>query len=518
MISAIISKYNRKDLLEMLGFFIIFIAAFFVRSYKLAIFPLNHDECRWILPSVEHFDKFMKIPVSCFNGYVHPFICYLVFFSRKIFSSPIYIVRMPAVIIGVATVILTYKLAKEMYGRKAGLIAGVLLCFLPWHVIQSRIGVEVILTPFFGCLIFLTLIRSIRKQSNAWFLCSCSLAAIGSFYTYQVSLLFMPIFGVALFFLRKDLRWLKPKIILLSILIIAIIVLPLIFLQMSGQIEEYLRTPYQKYYQDGEFNNSTGMFFRRALVNFKNNSPIVFESLFIASRGRILNGRALDSALLINWASLFIILFSVFISFRRRGVSDNILLVWAFLGSLGALSGVRFSAPRYSIIVLIPFLILMSKAIAEIFNYSAKKTFFKRGSLFLAGIILCAGLVSAEIFQLVRYYFTAPMHVEEWRWNSYGCEEAALYLSKIPDIEKYQVVSDRRMTTVTYLKYLGISVEDRSEVAYYVIWASEPWPEDYADGLFSRMRKDFRDRHPDAAPIKTIYYPNGQAAIYIFKV
>src|SRR6202035_3348280 len=40
--------------------------------------------------------------------------------------------------IGVATVAVTYLLASRLYGRKAGLIAGLLLAVMPYHVIVSR--------------------------------------------------------------------------------------------------------------------------------------------------------------------------------------------------------------------------------------------------------------------------------------------------------------------------------------------------------------------------------------------
>ena len=40
--------------------------------------------------------------------------------------------------IGVATVAVTYLLASRLYGRKAGLIAGLLLAVMPYHVVVSR--------------------------------------------------------------------------------------------------------------------------------------------------------------------------------------------------------------------------------------------------------------------------------------------------------------------------------------------------------------------------------------------
>jgi vacuolar-type H+-ATPase subunit I/STV1 len=78
---------------------IIFTLAFLVRVYNLALLPLNHDEATWTLRSINNFDRFMGMPIACFHGYIQPFFSYLVLFTKKIFSSPIYIVRIPQLLL-----------------------------------------------------------------------------------------------------------------------------------------------------------------------------------------------------------------------------------------------------------------------------------------------------------------------------------------------------------------------------------------------------------------------------------
>ena len=224
-------------------------------------------------------------------------------------------------------------------------------------------------------------------------------------------------------------------------------------------------------------------------------------------------------------------MFSIFISFCRREVSDKILLIWLGLGGLGAISGVKFFQARYIIIILVPFLIVIAKFFAEIFNYAIKKAFLKRGLLFFAGIFLCMGLIFTEAFQMVRYYQIAPFNLEECRFNSYGCKEAAQYLSRVPDIKNYGIITDSSMEPLhIYLNYYLFNIVDEfyggpkrqigqyRKGAYYIVWAPESHPEDYRGGEFSWLWKHFKINHPDATPIKTIYYPNGLPAIYIFKV
>jgi len=495
--------------------------AFFIRIYNLSLFPLNHDEANWFLQTVNHFNKFAGIPVPTFGGPILSFLPWLIYFTKNIFPAPFYAVRIPTIIIGTATVILTYQLTKDMYGHKAGLVSMSLLSLLPWHVIDSRCGTEGILVPFFGCLIALALIRSLQRQSNFWFIIFWLLLGIGSFYTYRASVIFVPIFFVILLLLRKDLYWCKPEMICTGLLFFYLLLYPLIYLQVTGRID--FLGGFFRPYQENPF---SGNVFLSIWENFKNNNPPALGSLFFSSRGRILYGAAFQAPLLIHWISLSIIIFSIIISFWRRGYAEKILLTWLCLGYAGGVLGVSFFQPRYIIVILVPLLILMGRFFSEIFNCAAKKTFFKRRLFFSLGILLCAGLVITEIFQLIRYYQVAPSNLEECRKNSYGCKEAAQYLSRISNIEDYRLSTGFRMTVTTYLKYFSgknLLYEEREGVGeprgtYYVLWAPESHPREYWNGYFTHNYYSFKSKYPNKIPVATIYYPNGLPAIYIFKV
>ena len=506
---------------------IIFALALFLRIYRLDLFPLNHDEVNNTLLSLVNFDKLFGIPVSCFHGFIRPlFICF-VFGAKKIFSSPEAILRIPSVIIGVATVFLIYKMASQMYGKKAGIISSLLLCFLPWHVLQSKVGVEPILTPFFGCLISLVLFNSILKKSNFLFLSFCFLLSLGSFYSYETSLLFIPIFLAILLWLRKSLRWLKLKIILLSILVFLVVLFPLLYLCIAGKLSNCLSSFGRVLiYRDIVLKGGWDDLFIGLAVNFKNNIIISFKALFFSSGDYFLFAPALSSPLLIYYLTFFPILFSVFVSFKKREVSDKILLAWLLLGCLGILLSIRTFQARYIIIILPVFIILISRPIAEIFNHADSGSFLKRKLLFLAGILFCTFLVFIESYQLAHYYRIAPTHLEECRLNSYGCKEAAQYLAGISDIENCRIFQSQRMTVLGYFsffKYGDIlhryeNNNKNSPISYYVVWAPESHTEDEWNGLFLDSYNLFKQKFPNEPPIKTIYYPVGLPAIYIFRV
>jgi 4-amino-4-deoxy-L-arabinose transferase-like glycosyltransferase len=508
---------------------IIFLLAFFIRTYKLSLFPLNSDEANFIIPCVNNFDKFFGIPITCFKGHMRPFLGYLVFFSKKVFLNPIYAVRVPAAIIGALTVLLIFKLGKEMYDKKTGVIASSLLCFLPWHVIQSRDGREMILTPFFACLLAFSLLRSTHKKSNYWFILFWFFLGVGSFYTYNASVLFVPIFLITLLWLRKDFYWVRREAFLVGIGAFLITVYPLIYLYIIGAIPKYLYTFCLYWGSDkplGSF-TATSRVFLQLIEHFKNNNPMAFETLFFTSRGRLIFGPALNAPLLISNLTLLTILPSLAISFWRRKTPDKILLIWLVLGYIGGIAGPRCFCPRLIITVLAPLLLLISWPIAAIFHYAQKSNHPKRNLLTAAGMLLCIGLLTIEIFQLLDFYRVAPYNFEQWRRYSYGCEETAQYLLSTPDIKDYQIVADRRMTVFAYLDFLGngkikhkeFDINSSYKKLFVVIWAPESHPADYQGGEYRDLWKLFkRSKYADIAPYKTIYYPNGLPAIYIIKI
>lgn len=501
---------------------IIFILAFFVRFHRLDLFPLNHDEVTWTLRSINNFDRFLGLPVACFKGYIQSFFSYFVIITNKLFSDPVYIIRMPAVIIGFSTVVMLYFLAKEMYGRKTALFSAALLSFLPWHIIQSRIGVSLILTPFFGCLIFYALIRALKRKSVFWFLLSFVFLGIGSVYTYQASLSFAPLFFITLFILKKDISWVERKYILVGVLAFIVSVYPVLYLYVSGELTQYFGKVYRMYYQDPPFTGTFLEFFGKLFINFKDNIGHSFKGLFF-SKGYILYGHALHAPLFITPAAFFTALVSIIIGLINRKSQDKIIVIWLILGYIIALSCVRSYASRYSIAILPPVMILIGSLTALLIES-------KRRILAFAGALLVSFLFFTEAMQTVSYYRKAPFNLEECRHNSYGCKETAEYLSRVPEVKDYAIMTDSSMEPLyLYLNYFLNKSADINDLysmdrykeckgAYYVIWAPESHPEYWRNGEFSWSWKHFKDKHPDAKPLKTIYYPNGLEAIYVFKV
>ncbi len=505
---------------------IIAAVAFILRAHNLELFPINHDEANWTIPSTVHFDSFLGFPVSCFRGYIQPSFSWLFAISKRMFFIPEQAVRIPAALIGAATVFLVYLLAKEMYGRRSGIIAATFLCFLPWHILQSRIGVSLILTPFFGALIAFSLMKCARIKSAEWFYLFCIFLSWGAFYSYQASLVFLPVFAATAAFLRKELCWLKRKRVLIGIALFFIVVYPLIHLYFQGRIPEYLGKIYRMLCQDKSFCGSTLDFLAKPAINIKRNLVFSFKGLFFA-QPFILYGQAMHHPLLLHWITLVAVIASLIVCFRERQAADKMLLVWFILGYFSSIAAVRFCADRYYFtVIVVPAIILLARFCGVIFKLSQEGAFWKRMILNSLGFGFVPAIVSIGILQWSTYYYAGPIDLEECRFNSYGCKEAALYLSRMPKIENSYLRASSLMEPLGI--YLGYYLygnidkklnQDREKAAiiYNLIWAPETHPADYRSGYFNAPYVRFMAQYPDAQPEKVIYYPDGQPAIRIYK-
>jgi 4-amino-4-deoxy-L-arabinose transferase-like glycosyltransferase len=159
------------------------------------------------------------------NGREGLYVNILVFFIKAIGNKP-WVVRLPAAIAGIATVLGIYFLAAELFGPEIGLLAAFLLATSFWHINFSRIGFRAILAPL--CLTWTCywLIRAFKstKKAVAW---TCTILAgliFGAgFYTYiayRVAPLLLLLF--ILFFKKYPGFWKKFWVFVVVTFIVAL--------------------------------------------------------------------------------------------------------------------------------------------------------------------------------------------------------------------------------------------------------------------------------------------------------
>ncbi|MFH1504496.1 MAG: glycosyltransferase family 39 protein [Candidatus Omnitrophota bacterium] len=531
-------KKMKRLLPDILLIIVIFIGAFIIRFYNIKMLPVNHDEANWariLLIWPELIKEIIGIPIIFFIPYSLRFFLISRISSPEVFTLNNFMIhcRFEPIIIGAGTVVLLYILAKCMYGRKTALISSLLLCFLPWHLIHSRIMGRVIWVPFFGCLIFLSLFKAFKAIENKekigiglWFILSCFFMQ-KSLVSYESAALFAPIFFISLIWAKKDARYLlNSKITVILLLIAGLFSLPFIYKSMIRG-DEFGQSFYRAYQE----NIFKGNLFANIWVNIKNNTLFTFKELFFNFKSSsLLYGKALKAPLLAHPIAFFLLFTSCITSFFQRKTADKILLTWLILGLIGVLGGVNFFQPRYALIILPPIIILIAKFIAQIFNYGLQKQGFTKAFILIITGTFCFSLIITEAVQWTKFCYAAPLDLGQCRHNSYGCQEAGEYLSQLDNIKDYVIIQDSRMTTDFYLNYYLwekgkidkyydfrlVQGEKEQKKRIYVLWAPESHSQDYWGDLFIYKYVSFKKEYSHKVPIKTIYYPNGLEAIQIF--
>jgi 4-amino-4-deoxy-L-arabinose transferase-like glycosyltransferase len=89
-----------------------------------------------------------------------------------------WIIRLPAAIAGILTVLGLYLLAAELFDAETGLLSAFLLSTSVWHIIFSRIGFRAILAPLFLSWAFWLLLRAFRTNNENKSLASSSIYAL----------------------------------------------------------------------------------------------------------------------------------------------------------------------------------------------------------------------------------------------------------------------------------------------------------------------------------------------------
>lgn len=105
-------------------------------------------------------------------------------------------IRLLPALLGVFSILLVYKVAKNMAGVIVGLLSAFILAISPWHITLSRWALESNLLPTILLLAFFFLLRAQKKQKGLWMPALFFGLAL---YAYSPAYAFVPVFGVVYF-------------------------------------------------------------------------------------------------------------------------------------------------------------------------------------------------------------------------------------------------------------------------------------------------------------------------------
>ena len=179
------------------------------------------------------------LPIDTFVGYGDykpPLAIYITVPFVALFGLNELAVRLPSVLFGTLTVLLTYFLVQELfrdtlykpYGRSTfdlPTISALLLAISPWHINLSRAGFEATIALFF---IVLGVVLCLAARRNAKLYWVCWLPFVAAVYTFNSARYFVPFaaLGVVVFIGKRV--FVHKKIFLGGIILSIVLLLPIL--------------------------------------------------------------------------------------------------------------------------------------------------------------------------------------------------------------------------------------------------------------------------------------------------
>jgi hypothetical protein len=146
-----------------------------------------------VLNRLEHHPGEERLLLPALRSYPYTAIySYLQTQVVVLFGHSIPFLRLGSAVIGTLTIPATYALAREIFDRRTGLLAAFLLAVFPPHIHFSRIGLNNIVDPLLGVLLFLFILRGMRSNRRADFVLAGVCLGLTQYF-YDAGRLFYPV-------------------------------------------------------------------------------------------------------------------------------------------------------------------------------------------------------------------------------------------------------------------------------------------------------------------------------------
>ena len=217
---------------------LILLLAATLRFYKLGLNPpsLDWDEASigynaysLLKTGKDEYGNSWPISIRSFNDYKPPLYTYLTIPSVALFGLTEFAVRFPSALAGTLTVLLTYFLVKELFGKKSSVIAAItalLLAISPWHLQFSRVAFEANLALFLFVLSVYLFLRAMDTAS-LYYYGGAAVAFVATMYSYHSARAVVPLFllVMAVIFRKRLLQ--QTRAVVLALVVGVILMLPM---------------------------------------------------------------------------------------------------------------------------------------------------------------------------------------------------------------------------------------------------------------------------------------------------
>lgn len=231
-----------------LSIVLIMVAATVLRFWKYTSIPYTYDEFSALFRT--RYDNFSDLIAFGVKPDGHPAaVQVFMYYWVKYFGDSPASVKLPFVLMGIASVYLVYLIGKNWFNKTVGLLTAAVVSTLQITVMYSQIARPYISGLFFSLLMVYAVINLTQKKNKAFypnallFIVSFSLCT----YNHYFSFLFAVVVGLTIFFLARRKDYLKFAIFAAVIFALYIPYLPIFFHQLKlggiGGPEGWLAPP-----------------------------------------------------------------------------------------------------------------------------------------------------------------------------------------------------------------------------------------------------------------------------------
>ncbi|MBU0570241.1 glycosyltransferase family 39 protein [Patescibacteria group bacterium] len=466
-----ITKFVKQNFVLIL----ILLLATGLRFYKLTQVPpsLNWDEISHgynaysiLKTGKDEWGKFLPTIFRAYGDYKLPVYIYLTSFSVGLFGLNTFAVRTPSVLVGIAIVLFTYLLTKEIFssnrknqkrnckhyndiyhcsGHQIGLVAAFLVAIEPWSFFLSRGAFEANLAQAFiviGVYFFLKSFRTICYILHATIFLGLSV------WTYNSARVFVPLLllGMILIYRKQLLEIYKKNKTLATcyILLATFFFLPMFFqlINPAGQA----RYGWVAIVDEGaisqiiEARNNSNL--RPTITRLVYNRLTFFVSQFVKNYLSHISGNFLffkggshyqfsvPGHGLLYPINLIFLLIGVFLLLKKRDKASLLLLTWFYLAPIPS-SLTRESPHVLRAITFLPTPMILS---AIGLSWFLKKF---QGKAKVTTTMIYIIVVGLFLVNYLNNYFGDYKRNYSWSWQ-YGYEQAVDYARE--NYDKYDKI------------------------------------------------------------------------------
>ncbi len=497
----------------------------------------------------DEYGEFLPVVLRSFDDYKPALYAYLSIPSISILGLTVEAVRLPSAVFGVITVLAVFFLVSELFKRKdLALLSSFLLAISSWSIQFSRIAFESNVGLAFNVLSVLFFVKGLK---NPVFLILSAVLAGLNLYVYQGEKVFTPLLFLALVVIFRKELFLKPyKYIVASVLIGALVVLPMLGFILTNKnalgrargvsiiAEPFPHSLAQRVLDDRQRGDILGLIFDNRRVVYAKNiisgylSHFDLNWLFI--KGDIARHHAPNMGLLyfFELPLLFIGIYSLL--FGKFGKKTKFLIFsWFLLAPVSAsiTSGVPHAVRTLNFLPTFQIFTALGvvSAISFISNLSTTPA-LRWASKYQIKYAVFSLFFLFFIFNFIYYlnqYFVQQNYFNAKEWQ-YGYAKILDNFNSISKNYNKIVVSNQPPMDQSYMFFLFYLKYDPSLYQKEAKYASGGFRENHTFGTFefrpiewNKEKKSSstifigrpNDFSEDAKVINTIFYPNGEKAM-----